>query len=200
MPIDLGQAAVPQLAQPGRHLGPTEGLFDAFANALRDGVAEVAGGAAVNCRTAPALILRAIRGDRLLAQLHDEISPVVPLSASSVIDRDTSTMGSTGASRRQSLDMARGASSTAPTTSPLRFSIMRMAHEAQRRLLAGSFRVLCGTVGRRRRWSRRACRFPAARREKSRPPLRPRPGGSTEPSFGRKLFTLAHASSNVPVD
>lgn len=29
-------------------------------------------------------------------------------------------------------------------------------------------------------------------------PLRPGPGGSPEPSFGRKLFMLAHASIIVP--
>src|SRR5438270_12838020 len=43
---------------------------------------------------------------------------------------------------------------------------------------------------------------PALRRRspwKSRSPLRPGPGGSPEPSFGRQLFGLAQASSSVPL-
>src|SRR5438270_572924 len=39
LPIDLEQAAMPHLAQAGHCLGPAEGLLDAFADALRAGIA-----------------------------------------------------------------------------------------------------------------------------------------------------------------
>jgi len=53
---------MPHLAQPGHRLGPAEGFLDAFADALGDGVAGVAGGSAVDCRTAAVGILRDMRG------------------------------------------------------------------------------------------------------------------------------------------
>src|SRR5262245_37950843 len=58
LPIDLGQAAMPHLAQTGHRFGPAKGLLDAFADALGDRVAGVAGGAAIDRRAAPAGILR----------------------------------------------------------------------------------------------------------------------------------------------
>src|SRR5205814_5078390 len=71
LPTDLEQSAMPHLAQPGHCLGPAEGFLDAFANALGDSIARVAGGAAIDRRTAAVGMLSDMRGDRLLSQLHD---------------------------------------------------------------------------------------------------------------------------------
>jgi hypothetical protein len=43
LPIDLGQSAMMQFAHAADRLGPAEGFFDAFADALRYDVAGVAG-------------------------------------------------------------------------------------------------------------------------------------------------------------
>src|SRR6516164_10753670 len=79
LPADLGQSAMTHLAQPGHCLSPAESFLDAFANALGDRIAGVAGGAAVDRRTAAVGILSDMRGDRLLAQLHDKVAGVVAL-------------------------------------------------------------------------------------------------------------------------
>src|SRR5690242_7628321 len=58
LPIDLEQAAMPHLAQAGHCLGPAEGLLDAFADALRDRIAGMTGGALVDRRAAARGVLR----------------------------------------------------------------------------------------------------------------------------------------------
>jgi hypothetical protein len=49
---------MPHFAQAGHRFGPAEGLLDALADALRDRITGMAGGAAIDCRTASALVLR----------------------------------------------------------------------------------------------------------------------------------------------
>ena len=61
LPIDPGQPAMPHLAQAGHRLGPAKGLLNAFADALRDRLAGMAGGAAIDRRAPPALVLRTCR-------------------------------------------------------------------------------------------------------------------------------------------
>ena len=58
LPIDLEQAAMPHLAQAGHCLGPAESLLDAFADALRDRIAGMTGGALVDRRAAARGVLR----------------------------------------------------------------------------------------------------------------------------------------------
>jgi hypothetical protein len=57
--------------------------------------------------------------------------------------------------------------------------------------------VLCGTSAHQHRWSQHGYRSGGARRANCESLLRPRPGGSPEPSFGRKLLGLAEASRSV---
>src|SRR5262249_12339406 len=97
LPADLGQSAMTHLAQPGHCLGPAESFLDAFTNALGDRVAGVAGGAAVDRRTAAVGALRDMRGDRLLAQLHDKVADIVALVGTQG-DRLRSACGSISAS------------------------------------------------------------------------------------------------------
>jgi len=47
LPVDLEQSAMPHLAQPGHRLGPPESLLDAFADALRDRIAGMMAGGAL---------------------------------------------------------------------------------------------------------------------------------------------------------
>jgi hypothetical protein len=61
LPIDLEQAAMPHLAQAGHGLGPAESLLDAFADALRDRIAGMTGGALVDRRAAAICVLRNVR-------------------------------------------------------------------------------------------------------------------------------------------
>jgi hypothetical protein len=49
---------MPHLAQAGHRLGPAKGLLDAFADALRDRIAGMTGGVAVDRRAAAAGVLR----------------------------------------------------------------------------------------------------------------------------------------------
>jgi hypothetical protein len=70
---------MPQFTQPGHRFGPAEGLLDALADALGDAIAGMAGGAAVNGGAAPALVLRDMGIDGLLAQFHDKVIGVVAL-------------------------------------------------------------------------------------------------------------------------
>ena len=79
LPSDFGQSAMTHLAQPGHCLGPAKGFFDAFADALRDGVTGMASAAAVDRRTATIGILRDMRGDRFLSQLHDKVAGILAL-------------------------------------------------------------------------------------------------------------------------
>ena len=61
LPIDLEQPAMPHLAQAGHCLGPAESLLDAFADALRDRIAGMTGGALVDRRAAATGALRDVR-------------------------------------------------------------------------------------------------------------------------------------------
>ena len=79
LPVDFRQPAMPHLAQAGHRLGPAEGLLDAFADALGDRISGMAGGAGVDRRTATAGVLRNMRRDRLVAQLHNKFAGVVSL-------------------------------------------------------------------------------------------------------------------------
>src|SRR5437763_2931622 len=79
LPIDLEQSAMPHLAQAGHCLGPAEGLLDAFADALRDRIAGMTGGALVDRRAAATGALRDVRGDGLVAQCHHKIGTVIAL-------------------------------------------------------------------------------------------------------------------------
>jgi hypothetical protein len=73
----------------------------------------------------------------------------------------------------------------------------RVAPEAQPRLLAGALAEQPGVrIG--GRGVRVVFAALAMKSRKSRSLLRPGPGGSPEPSLGRKLFGLAQASSKVP--
>src|SRR2546421_12086521 len=54
LPIDLEHPAMPHLTQAGHRLGPVEGFLDAFADALRERIAGMAGGAAITRRAATA--------------------------------------------------------------------------------------------------------------------------------------------------
>src|SRR5271170_840831 len=114
---------MPQLAQPGHCLGPAEDLFDALADSLRDCVAGMAGGAAVDRRAPATLVLRQMRGDRLLTQLHDEVGAVVALVGAQRHRPRPAGMRLDQRQRGQPLGMSGGACRPAPTTSPLRFSI-----------------------------------------------------------------------------
>src|SRR5215472_7222524 len=181
------------LAQPGHCLGPAESFLDAFTNALGDRVAGVAGRAAVDRRTAAVGILSDMRGDRLLAQLHDKVADIVALVGTQGdrlrpvgVRLDQRQCG-----RRSAWPEARVV--TAPTINPLRFSISAWPMKHKRASLPGPLRKsrasgsvveACVVFRRRSPW-------------KSCAPLRPGPGGSPEPSFGRKLFGLAQASSSV---
>src|SRR5689334_13306040 len=97
------------LAQPCYSLGPAEGFLDAFANALRDSIAGMAGGAAVDRRTAAVGALRNMRGDRLVAQLHDKVGGVVSLVGPQCDRLWPVGMRLDQRQRRQPLGMARGA-------------------------------------------------------------------------------------------
>src|SRR5215472_10849021 len=74
LPADLGQSAMTHFAQPGHGLGPAESFLDAFTNALGNRVAGMAGRAAVDRRTTAFGVLRDMRGDGLLSQLHDKVA------------------------------------------------------------------------------------------------------------------------------
>src|SRR5262249_55765498 len=132
--------------------------------------------------------------DRLLAQLHDKVAGIVAL------------VGTQGARLRpvgvrldqrqcgQALGIARSAGRHRTDDQPVAVLHQRVAHETQTRFFAWSFAeepgVGVGGRGVRGVWRRSPW--------KSCAPLRPGPGGSPEPSFGRKLFGLAQASSSVP--
>src|SRR5436305_4334639 len=93
---------MPHLAQAGHCLGPAEGLLDAFADALRDRIAGMTGGALVDRRAAAIGVLRNVRGDCLVAQCHHKLGTVIAprlrggrlLSAPSVTGRGVAACGS----------------------------------------------------------------------------------------------------------
>jgi class 3 adenylate cyclase/Flp pilus assembly protein TadD len=139
LPTDLGQSAMPHPAQPGHRLGPAEGLFDAFADALGDRVDGMAGGAAVDRRTASALILRDMRGHRFVAQFHDKVAGVVPL-----VGTERNRLRPVGVrfdqrQRRQPLGMARSAGGHCADDQTIAVFHQGVAHETQPRFFAGSF-------------------------------------------------------------
>src|SRR5215831_7380502 len=79
-PIDLGQPAQLDLANPGNGLQPPEGRFDARSRVLTDRIALVTGGAAVN-RTAawPRQVLRDVWGGVQLPHQVDKVECVIRL-------------------------------------------------------------------------------------------------------------------------
>src|SRR4051794_27141173 len=111
------------LAQAGHGLGPTEGFLDALADALRDCVTGMPGGAAVDRRAPPALVLRDMRGERALAQLPHEVGGVVGLVGTQRDRLGRSARGSIRASAASRSAWPEAHVVTASTMRPLRFSI-----------------------------------------------------------------------------
>ncbi len=85
LPVDLGQAAVPGLAQPADSLGPAKRLLSHLADALADGVAGMARGSAIDGRASSAGVLRQVRGDANLAQFGDKVAGVKTLEPKGVL-------------------------------------------------------------------------------------------------------------------
>jgi hypothetical protein len=105
LPIDLQQSAMPHFAQARHRLGPAKGFLDPFADALRDRIAGMTGGAFVDRRAAAVGVLS------------------YPLSAPSVTGCEVSVWGwiSVSAAHRSAWPVA--VVVTAPTIRALRFSI-----------------------------------------------------------------------------
>jgi hypothetical protein len=64
------------LAPASHGLGPAKGFVDALADAPGDGIAGMAGGAAVDRRAPAALVLGNMRGHRLVAQLDHKVAGI----------------------------------------------------------------------------------------------------------------------------
>ena len=129
---------MPQLAQAGYRLGRPKTSSMRIAEAQRDRTARwrVVG----DRRAAPALVLRHMRGHRLLAQLHDKIGGVVTLVGTQRHPgRSARGSASASAARRSAWPEARVA--TAPTTRPLRFSISACPMKTSRASLPGPLRI-----------------------------------------------------------
>src|ERR1700736_3943267 len=105
-PFDEATPAMTRLAQRCHRLHPAEGLLDALAFDLADGIARVTGRAAVDGRTPVGVILRDVGRAAAFAAASDKVRRVVVL---------------VGANRAWPLASVRRAS----TISPLRFSVKR---------------------------------------------------------------------------
>ena len=124
LPVDLGQPSVARLAQTGDDLSPAERFLDALADAQADRVSGVARGAAFD-RGAPAIVVPCdVRGDVDLTHLGDEVLHVDALVAA---ERDALRAARvrfrSDAVRPIVPHAPRRGVATAPTISPLRFTI-----------------------------------------------------------------------------
>ena len=139
LPVDFGQAAVPGLAQPGDGLGPAERLLDPLADALADGVAGMARGAAVDCRASPTGVLRQVWGNVDLAEFGNEVAGVEALVCAEGDRVRAVGVRRDQVQRGQPLSMARGTSGGGTDDQAVPVLHERMAHEAELGLLAGAF-------------------------------------------------------------
>src|SRR5215213_5833792 len=181
---------MPGFAQAGGGLGPAEGLLDPFPDDLADFVAGVSGGASIDGR-APGLGGH-VRGNVDRAQLVDEVLGVIPLVGA---ERDAPRSVSARldhVERGDALGVAVGLGEAGVHDQAMPVLHERMAHEAQPGFAAQSLAIeprvgiggtLMGLVG-------AVLAVEVA--------LAVAPGGSPEPSFGRKLFIEAQASISVP--
>src|SRR6516164_10677363 len=129
---------MPQFTQPSHRFGPAEGLLDALADALGDAIAGMAGGAAVNGRAAPALVLRDMGSDGLLAQFHDKVTSVVALVGTECDRLRPVGMRCDQRQCRQALGVAGGAGRHRADDQTVAVLHQRMAHKTQPRFFAGS--------------------------------------------------------------
>ena len=123
LPVDFWQPAMARLAQPGDRFGPAKRFLDALADAQANRVTGVPRGAAINRRAPAVVVLRDMRGDVDLAHLGDEVLGVEAFVAA---ERDALRgvgMRFDQMLRGKPFGVSRGAVATAPTISPLRFSI-----------------------------------------------------------------------------
>jgi hypothetical protein len=127
------------LAQPGHCLGPAKGFFHTFGNALGDGVAGMARGAAVDRRSAAIGILGNMRGDHLLAQFHDKVAGVVALVITQRDRLQPVGMWRDQRQRRQALGVARSAGGYRTDNQAAAVLHQRVARKTQPRLFASPF-------------------------------------------------------------
>src|SRR6266403_5090130 len=189
------------LAKAGGRLGPAEYLLDALAHPPTDRIAGVAGGPPVDCRPPVRGVLRHMRRHIVVPQIGHNPGHVVSLVCT---ERDPMIAGT----RRHHLEP--------------RLPLCRAGCQGQTRVDHQSVPVLHQNVPQIRQlgrltWPPAFARAGSLRYNralgsvieacvsllrfspwKSRAPLRPGAGGSPLPSFGRKLFMLAHASISVP--
>src|SRR3984957_1587089 len=144
-PPDAAATAELRLLLPGHRLDPAERLFDAFADALTDGIAVVPRRACVDRRTSATGVLRHMRRHCHRAQLIDEVFRVVGLVGTERVRARPVGARFDRGERRYPLGMAVSRRQTSINQKAMAVLHQTMADEAELGFLA------CPCIGIRRR-------------------------------------------------